>query len=40
MRDPHNRKTAQRCAIVTPLQEHESGTFDQCRRKTAAFAPI
>jgi len=51
MRDPDNRKTAQRCAIATPLQEHESGTFDQCRqrwapggagicRKTAAFAPI
>jgi hypothetical protein len=46
-----NRKTAQRCAIVTPLQEHESGTFDQRRqrvaaghariyRKTAAFALI
>jgi hypothetical protein len=51
MRDPDNRKTAQRCAIATPLQEHESGTFDQCRqrgapsdaricRKTAAFALI
>jgi hypothetical protein len=51
MRDPDNRKTAQRCAIVTPLQEHESGTFDQCRQrlapsgvriccKTAAFALI
>jgi hypothetical protein len=51
MRDPDNRKTAQRCAIVTPLQEHESGTFDQYRQhrasgrathccKTAAFVPI
>jgi phosphodiesterase/alkaline phosphatase D-like protein len=44
-------KTAQRCAIVTPHQEHESGTFNQYRqrlalyraricRKMAAFAPI
>jgi hypothetical protein len=51
MRDPDNRKTAQRCAIATPLQEHESGTFDQRRQrpapggagishKTAAFALI
>jgi hypothetical protein len=51
MRDPDNRKTAQRCAIVTPLQEHESGTFNQCWQgvtpgdariccKTAAFALI
>jgi hypothetical protein len=38
MRDPDNPKTAQRCAIATPLQEHESGTFDQCRqRPTPAF---
>jgi hypothetical protein len=51
MHDPRHRKSAQRCAIVTPLQEHESGTFDQSRqrltpnsarifRKTVAFAPI
>jgi len=44
-------KTAQRCAIATPLQGHESGTFDpgrqrltpgdaSIRRKTAGFAPI
>jgi hypothetical protein len=32
MRDPDNRKTAQRCAIATPLQGHESGTFNQCRQ--------
>jgi hypothetical protein len=31
MRDPRHPKSAQRCAIVTPLQEHESGTFGQCR---------
>jgi len=24
MRDPDNRKTAQRCAIATPFQEHKA----------------
>jgi hypothetical protein len=28
---PTPLKSAQRCAIATPLQEHESGTFDQYR---------
>jgi hypothetical protein len=36
LHDPDKRKSAQRCAIATPLQEHESGTFDQCQHPVSA----